>query len=185
MKRESMLVRVPIRLVLVLWAVLAGGFGCSSSSDSEPLGASQEPLAFPITITLSTPTSVSPIAPVLEGSNSVQFGAQSQVVSGLTVSMGNGGLTTQPDAAMNEAWSRGTAALNDRVRVRGTLHARTRTLGNGATIQASDLNPAIDPPATLSWQVSYPPGTATDVTLNTGGARTLAGLCPRYAGARP
>jgi hypothetical protein len=172
MKRESKMVWVPIRLVLVLCWLVVCGFGCSSVKDSELLGTNQDSLTFPITVTLSTPTSVSPLAPVLEGANTVQLGARAEVVSGLSVAMGSG-LLTQPDAKLNETWSRGTAALNDRVQVRGTLHARTRTLGNGVVIQASDLNPAIDPPATLSWEVRYPSGTASDVPLGVGASRTL------------
>jgi hypothetical protein len=154
---------------------LVGAIGCA---DGAKLGTGEtaterQILTFPVTITLSTPNPVAPTAPVLVGSNIVRLGARSEVVSGMTVAMGTAGLTTEPDALLNETWSRGTAVLKDRVTVRGTLHARTRTLGTGVVITASDLSPAIDPPSTLSWQVNYPPGPANNLTLNSGGAQTL------------
>jgi hypothetical protein len=131
-------------------------------------------LTFPITVTLATPSPVSPTVPVVNGSNSVSLGARAEIVNGMTVSMGNGGLLTQPDALLNETWSRGTAALNDRVRVRGTLHARTRTNGANVSVTTWDQNPAFEPRQELSWKVSYPTGPANNVVLNAGEELELA-----------
>jgi hypothetical protein len=162
-------------LGLLLLAV-ALTLGCSEAEpQSESTAVDHQVLTFPVTITLSAPGGVSPTAPAVGASNSVSLGARAEVVSGLTVAMGSGGLRTQPDALLNETWSRGVAQLGDRVRVRGTLHAVTRSDSVGAppTVTSWDRNPAFDPASKLSWQVSYPSGAANPVTLNAGQAATL------------
>jgi hypothetical protein len=144
-------------------------FGCSNAAQPpEQTRAEQQVLTFPVRITLSTPNPVSPTEPVLVGSNSLSLGANSEIVSGKAVAMGSGGLQTQPDAVLNEVWSRGTAVLRDRVRLRGTLHARTRTLGNAVVVPTWDANPAFDPVKVLTWEVNYPTGAAPNFTLNQG-----------------
>ncbi len=149
--------------------LLLGLFGCSQSNDAhEPLGTEVHPLTFPVTITLSTPSTVSPTAPVILGSSSVKLGARAQVVNGVTVSMGSAGLSAEPDVVMNDTWSRGSANLGDRDRVRGTLHAKTHVFGSNVVTTSIDANPAFDPVQTLSWKVTYPSGTANDVTINSG-----------------
>jgi hypothetical protein len=149
--------------------VLSALFGCSDGDrGEEPTGRSQDVLTFPLTITLTTPPSVPPTAPVLNGSSSVKFQPGAQVVSGVTVAMGSGGITTEPLVLMNETWSRGPVVLKDNSKVRGTLHAKTRTLINGATVSTWDQNPNLDPPATLSWRVNYPNGAANTVVVSSG-----------------
>ncbi len=152
------------RYFCLLFAALS--FGCSESS--ETTAVERQVLTFPVRITLATPSRVPPTEPALLGSNSVSLGARAEIVSGQVVAMGSGGLQTQPDAVLNEVWSRGTAALRDRVRLRGTLHARSRTLGSGVVVPTWDANPAFDPVSTLVWDVSYPSGPAPNLTLNSG-----------------
>jgi hypothetical protein len=141
--------------------------------ENEATSSERQILTFPVTITISTPSPVAPLAPVVGGSNLVSLGARAEIVQGMTVSMGSGGLQTQPDALLNETWSRGTAALNDRVKVRGTLHAKTRTNGANVSVTTWDQNPAFDPVQTLSWKVTYPSGPANPVTVNAGESTTL------------
>lgn len=162
-------------LLLLLSAVLLALVGCagSDSSQTEDVTVSRQVLTFPVTVTIATPNPVSPTAPVVVGSDIVRLGPRADVVSGMTVSMGTPGLFADADALLNETWTRGTANLRDRVHVRGTLHARTRTLGSNVVIDASDLNPNIDPTQTLSWKVSYPPGPQNDVTLPPGDNEVL------------
>ncbi|MBV9945357.1 MAG: hypothetical protein JOZ69_00740 [Myxococcales bacterium] len=140
------------------------------------MGATRQSLFGPFTITLASPSTVAPTAPVLLESNSVFIGSGANIVSGTTVAMGagGGGVHAEPDGLLNDVWSRGTADLRDRVNVRGTLHASNATLGNSVVIAARDNNPPFDPPQTLSWTVTYPPGTGTNITLNSGQSQTLA-----------
>lgn len=168
MKQEASPMKATIRALLILLTALVTGCAWDSSPSTESVARTGDGLTFPVTITLSTPAPVVPTAPVIVGSNSVSFGARAQVVSGVTVSMGSVGLTTEPDVILNETWSRGLATLKDRSRVQGTLHARTRSLINGATVTTWDQNPTFDPPQTMSWKVSYPSGTASNVTLPQG-----------------
>jgi hypothetical protein len=169
MTNENSVIRSWMRALLVgLGVSLALGCSEDASSPLESVGSDRQVLTFPVTVTLNSPSPVAPTAPVIVGSTSVQFRPRSEVVTGITVSMGPGGITSEPDALMNETWSRGTAALNQRVVVRGTLHARTRTMQEGALVTAWDQNPAFDPVSSLSWQVSYPSGTALPITLNSG-----------------
>lgn len=167
MATESTWKRISIYALVSL--VVSALFGCSGGGEGEEqTGRSQDVLTFPVTITLTTPPSVPPTAPVLNGSSSVKFQPGAQVVSGVTVAMGSGGITTEPLVLMNDTWSRGPVTLKDNSKVRGTLHAKTRTLINGATTTAWDQNPNLDPPATLSWRVSYPNGAANTVVVSSG-----------------
>jgi hypothetical protein len=159
----------------LLYALLACVLGCTGTdSRIEPTLAEQQVLAFPVTVTLSTPTGVSPIAPTMLGSDLVQLGARAEVVSGTAISMGTTGLDAEPDALLNDTWSRGPAVLKDRVHVRGTLHARTLTPGNSVVITTRDATPAFDPASVLAWKVNYPAGTASNVTLNAQQSQPLA-----------
>ncbi len=61
------------------------------------------------------------------------------------------------------------------MKIRGTLHAATKTLGNGVVIQSSDTTPAFDPPKTLSFSVKYPSSTdGAPITLNVGQSQTIS-----------
>jgi hypothetical protein len=154
--------------------------GCSHAD--ERLDKVGEPLIFPVQITLSSPPSVPPLSPVLEASSSLRVGSFGRIVTGTIVSMGSGGVFADADARLRDTWSRGTATLRDRAQLTGTLHAARRVLGNGTIPGTWNANPTLDPPATLSWQVSYPAGTPADVTLSSGQSRTLApGLFGRVA----
>jgi hypothetical protein len=158
--------------------LLLGLFGCSQGANNahEPTSTEVHPLTFPVTITLSTPSTLSPTAPVVLGSSSVKLGSRAQVVTGTTVSMGSAGLSADPDAVMNDTWSRGTANLGDRDKVRGILHAKAHVFGSSVSAPTIDANPAFDPVQTLSWKVTYPSGTATDVTVNSGTKVLAPGL---------
>lgn len=127
----------------------------------------------PTTVTLAAPNGLSVIGPVLESANSVNVGAGVNVVSGTVVAMGSGGVSTQPGALLNDVWSEGRATLADRTNVRGTLFASAVSLGNGVIIHARNANPTFNPPSTLSWTVTYPSGTPTDVTVNSNQTSTL------------
>jgi len=145
---------------LTALVLAACSVACSNSAPTGPAPATDvETLTFPVTITLSTPSPLSPVGAVLEGSNSVQLGARASVLSGTTVSLGTGGLQMQPDVVFLDTWSRGTAVLNDRVKIQGTLHAKTKTQGANVSITTWDSAPAIDPVQKLSWKVVYPAGT--------------------------
>jgi hypothetical protein len=159
-----------------LWIV-----GCSQRTDrvsNQPAESLVQDLAAPVTVTLTTPPSVSPIAPVLNGVNSVYFEGSSSVLSGTVVAMGSvgGGVHTEPDVLINETWSRGTAEIGARVHVRGTLHAANRQLlGTNSVIDSIDPTPVFDPASTLSWNVTYPSAAVgPSVTVNAGQTGTLA-----------
>jgi hypothetical protein len=160
-------------LTLVFWVL-----GCSSRGNgpAERVVRSEgQALVGPFTVTLAVPNPLSPLAPVLTGVNSVMLGSNSTVVSGTVVSMGSGGSDAEPGALIkNDLWSRGTAALKDRVAVNGTVHASSVTLGNQTSIAHTDATPLFDPPTTLTWTVTYPNGSGSDVTINAGQSRTLA-----------
>ena len=94
-------------------------------------------------------------------------------MSGQVIALGasGGGITTQPDAVLNETWSRGLADLGDRTRVRGVLHAATIKYGSqvkgsdGVNPPTRDTNPAFEPQNSLTWTVTYPTsGTGEPVT---------------------
>ena len=161
-------------------ALAALAFGCASSSDAPrgvETGEQAEPLVGTVTVTLKTPSSVPVLSPVITASTSIWLGAGSEIVSGSIVAMGttSPSLHAEPDALLNETWSRATAELRDRVRVRGILHAATRTLGNGVQIATSDLTPAFDPAKSLSFSVKYPTSTTGPaITLNSGQSSSIA-----------
>lgn len=58
--------------------------------------------------------------------------------------------------------------------VRGTLHASSTVISAFAVVHARDTTPRLDPPSKLSWSVTFPPGTPSDVILFPGQTRTLA-----------
>lgn len=139
--------------------------GCSDPSENVSMARQN---LVPTRISITTPNAVAPTAPVLVGANSLRLGAASEITSGAVAAMGTGGVWAEPDAILNETWSRGTATLRDRVRIRTTLHARTRTLGSNVIVPTWDKNPALDPPQVLSWDVTYPSAGGPDFTLNSG-----------------
>jgi hypothetical protein len=149
-------------------AALALVLGCTSSNGvdragEQNIGSQAQDLGTPITVTLSTPNPVSPIAPVVECSNSLFLGAGTEIVSGSLVSLASsaGTMHAEPDALLNETWSRGSVELRDRVNVRGILHAATLAtpLGNGVVISSRDSTPNFDPLSKLAWTVTYPSST--------------------------
>jgi Lectin C-type domain len=157
--------------------LLAGcGSGSDRGADATTRAISSE-LSAPVTITLAAPNAVPPLSPVVSAGNSLFFGASAELVTGSTVAMGasGGGVHAEPDALLNDTWSRGTADLRDRVHVRGTLHAAARTLGSNVQITSSDTAPAFDPVQALSWTVAYPSTTTGPaVLLNAGQSQSLA-----------
>jgi hypothetical protein len=149
---------------------------CSTGnlSSQEHSAAEHEPLNTPVTITLTSPNPVSPIAPVLEGSNSVEASGGSNVISGMVVAMGSGGVETDANALINETWSRGTANIGLGSQVRGTLHASSVKKASNAVIASTDTTPRFDPVSTLSWTVTYPSGSKSDVDVNFGHTQTIS-----------
>ncbi len=152
--------------------------GCSRAPGGESgQSLSQALTPAPVTVTLSAPTSLSPIGPVLLGENSVTIGALSDVVSGVTVSMGArlGNLQVQSGALVNNSWSLETALLFPDVQVRGTLYASNAIIGPFDVVQAQDTTPVFTPQSTLTWTVTNPVAPPyTNVLLNIGQAQTLA-----------
>jgi hypothetical protein len=163
---------------LALFAVgsIAGATGCSgaASETDETTGTQAQDLSGPFTVTLAVPDPLSPKAPVLEGSNGVTVNSGSTVLSGTVVAMGASGFAAGSGAVVNDVWSRGTAHLSTGVHVRGTLHATSAVTMLGDVIQATDTNPPFDPPTTLTWTVTYPTGTPTNVSVPQNQSQTLA-----------
>jgi hypothetical protein len=153
---------------IMLFACAAVLTACSGGGDRDSDALRRQTLTIPIRVTLTTPSTVAPLTPAVVGSSSLRLGANAEITSGLAVAMGSGGVAAEPDAILNETWSRGTATLRDRVRLRGTLHAKTRLLGNGVVVPTWDQNPPFDPAQTLAWTVTYPTGTESNFTLNSG-----------------
>jgi hypothetical protein len=153
-------------------------FGCSAPDHApEEVGERRDGLAAPVTLTLKTPNSVPVLAPVIAVSNSAFIGARADIVTGSLTAVGlnGGGVHTEPDALLNETWSKGTADLRDRTRIRGTLHAATKQLGNDVQITTLDATPRFEPLTSLSWTVRYPTTTTgAEVRLNAGQSRSLA-----------
>ena len=177
MTRNAKFMRMPALAVLALFATMlilaASTSGCSTAAQSESAATVSEPLTLPATITLTVPNPLSPLAPVLVGSNSVTTNSSSNVVSGTTVAMGTSGFSAGTNSSVNDVWSRGTAHLSTGVHVRGILHASSAVTSLGDVISGTDTSPMLDPPSTLSWTVSYPPGTASNVTLAQSTTQTL------------
>jgi hypothetical protein len=141
--------------------------GCGGQTESE-VAKTDASVAFTKTITLSAPKGMSALAPVLEGSNSLVLGAFADVLpTAPIVAMGSGGARLEPDSWANALWSRGQVNLRDRVHLRGGLWAQNVTKGNNVVIDGPSVNnPVFDPTATLSWTVTFPTTTPTDVVLN-------------------
>src|SRR4029079_9759495 len=126
------------RRAVVLALCLGGVAGCNSKAhDDETVvrGALTGDVAF----TLSTPPGISVLAPVVLASNSVKIGSFAQIArppSGLApvIAMGTAGLKSDPDAKMDDVWSRGPVTLGDRVHVYGTVYAASVVPGSGTLI---------------------------------------------------
>lgn len=142
--------------------------GCGGETQQSAVGSTNAEVVFTKTITLSTPKNMPVFTPVLTGSNSLVLGAFSNVLpTNPVVSMGTTGSRAEPDAQLNELWSRGTATLRDRVHLRGKLYASSRSLGNNVQLDGGWNNaPVFDPASTLTWTVTFPNTTPTDVILN-------------------
>jgi hypothetical protein len=145
-----------------------GTVGCGGETQQSVVGTTNAGVTFQKTITLSAPKGMSVLHPVLEGSSSLVLGAFSNVLpTNPVVSMGTTGSRAEPDAILNDLWSRGTATLRDRVHLRGSLYAATRSIGNHVAIDGTwNKFPVFDPPSTLTWTVTFPTTTPTDVVLN-------------------
>jgi hypothetical protein len=172
MERRLAVGRDRARHLVALLLLLALFAGCTSQPGPSPTSGRGQALSGPFTFTVSTPNPVSPTSPVLVGSDSVNIGANSTVVSGTTVDMGKLGLVAGPFAALNDVWSAGPVVLLNNVEVRGTLHATNVVPGLFDSIGASDTTPRINPPSTLTWNVTFPQGNAANVTVLPGQAQT-------------
>src|SRR5262249_36179628 len=86
--------------------------GCARGRGHADTGdqfGTEETLVSPVTVTLAAPNPLSPVAPVLEASNSIQIGSVASI-SGTVVAMGSasGGVNAGPEVALQE-----TATLDD------------------------------------------------------------------------
>src|SRR5258708_1873529 len=161
--------------LLVIGCVVVLAVACGQGTDSqtgEMTSAVRQAWSHAFTITLQAPNPMSPLTPVLLGSNAVILENNSIVNSGTVVAMGSGGLSAE-GSILNDAWSRGSANIEDHSDVRGTLHAASVVLESGSVLAGADRTPGFDPPSTLSWTVNFPQGSALDVVLNTGQSQTL------------
>jgi hypothetical protein len=148
---------------------------CGGETEST-VGKTDANVVFQKTITLAAPKNVPVLSPVLEASNSLVLGAGSDVLpSNLIVAMGSGGTRAEPDAQANTLWSRGLADLKDRVHLRGGLNAVNLTRGNNVTIDGPiNRNPVFDPTTTLSWTVTFPTTTPTNLALDDAESVTIS-----------
>jgi hypothetical protein len=168
------------RFFAVLGAVL---LLVSCGGTDGPVGKQRTSLGTQTTFTLTAPAGMSPLTPALESANSLVVGAFAKVnPSAPVVAMGAAGTTrVEPDAKLNDLWSRGPADLRDRVTINGSVHAKTLTLGNNVQVDPAKIDraPVFDPVASLSWTVTFPSSTPTDVVLNTAGKTSIV---PGYYG---
>lgn len=135
--------------------------GRSKFDDTDTSRTLRQAVQVEHTVTLEVPQSLSVLAPALAASERLGIGAGAEidhVDGGAPVSsLGTEVLRVEPDAVLNDVWSRGPVDLRDRVRVRGSIHAPNVTVGEGVTLGGGHENDAIfDPPTSLSWQVTYP-----------------------------
>src|SRR6188768_4320440 len=115
------LVRARFVLPLLVLAI-----GCADRRNPDSAGEkSENALVGNVTLTLTAPKNVAVLSPTISASNSTFLGAGAEVIQpGTSVTTGTGGLKTEPEALMNETWSRGLADLGDRTVIRGTLHSK-------------------------------------------------------------
>jgi hypothetical protein len=119
------------------------------------------------TITLQSPKGIPVLSPVLESADGLVLGAFSKVnPTNPVVAMGTTGTRVEPDAKLNDLWSRGATQLKDRVHVYGSVHSPTVTPGNGVIIDGvTDKTPVFDPTEKLTWSVTYPTTPTSNVDL--------------------
>ncbi|MEP7051783.1 MAG: hypothetical protein ABJB12_15575 [Pseudomonadota bacterium] len=148
----KMTFRAAARAAATFATFIVAACASHSSGDESGVASGTAALGAPVTISLTSPNPVPMLSPVVDVSNSMFVGAGAEILAGPIAAMGSngGGVHAEPDALLNDTWSRGTADLRDRVKVRGTLHAANRTLGNSVVINASDRTPHFDPPKNLS-----------------------------------
>jgi hypothetical protein len=164
----------------VFLLLLCAAFGCSSQLNSEQTAKTSEALTVPTTIQLQTPKGMAVFAPVLLGSHSVTIGASAQVARppsavAPAVSLSVGGIDAEPDAMLDDVWSRGPVTLRDRVQVQGLVHAASVIQGNSVVIAGGvDKSPVLDPPTTLKWNVQWPTVTGPDENLAVNQAKSVA-----------
>jgi hypothetical protein len=163
-----------VATVLSVYLALGCSHGREESASLQLAAVTHPPVT--TTLMLSAPNPLSPTAPVLEASNSVTLGPGANV-TGTVVSLGGGsvGLKAQPSSTVTgDVWSRALAILRPSVQVGGILHASQTVLGPNVVLGGTDSAPPFDPVSTLTWTVTYPPGTASDVTLQEDVTQALA-----------
>ena len=94
MARDAALKRAWVYLCAVYASLLL--LGCSNRNDpgtSEPATVESQSLTGPVVITLSSPSTLSPIAPVLLGANGATVNSSANVVAGTVVAKGTSGFS--------------------------------------------------------------------------------------------
>ncbi len=117
--------------------------------------------------TISVPTSVAPFSPALVASTAVTLGPDTSVC-GSVVSMGTCllGYSAAPASQVSgNVWSNSPAVLSPLASIGGTLYARQATVAPGAMVGGTNTTPQFSPPATVTWNVTYPAGSGQNVWL--------------------
>jgi hypothetical protein len=155
------------RFVWGLFSVCALLTGCGDAEKKVERAAQVSAPVIQGTFTLTAPKGMSVLAPALESSTTLYFGAFSQVARSAPVVAMNGTTETQPDVQLNDIWSRGATTLRDRTKIFGVVHTPS-IAPNSITLPASqkDLSPVFDPVSSLSWSVTYPDTTPKTVQLD-------------------
>jgi hypothetical protein len=178
MRESKAMTRQAVVLALCL-AGIGGAAGCSSKGTGDATVV-QAALTGDVTFTLTAPPGISVLSPVVLASNSVKIGSFAQIArppSGAApvIAMGTTGLSSDPDAKLDDIWSRGPVKLGDRVHVYGKVHAASVTPGSGTLIDSgTDATAAFTPPAKISWTAHFPSGTGTTVNLDPNQTRTIS-----------
>jgi hypothetical protein len=147
--------------------------GVAATVDSVTVAPTPPPVSQSFTI--SVPTSVAPFAPTLVASGAVTLGPDASVC-GTVVAMGTCllGYSAAPGSQVSgNVWSNSPAVLAPFASVGGTLYAAQSTT-IGATVGSTNTAPQFSPPATVTWNVTYPAGSGQNVLLLPAQTQALA-----------
>jgi hypothetical protein len=180
MEREPMRRSKAMKWHATVLAVGLGAVAACSSKGGHDDSVAQSVLTGDVSFTLSAPRGIPALSAVVLASSSVKVGSFAQIArppSGVApvVAMGTAGVRVDPDAAMDDVWSRGPVTLADRVHVYGAVNAATVNRGNGTVIDKPiDRTPLLDPANKIAWKTRFPTGTPTNVNLEPNKTRTIS-----------